>query len=968
MSVVDDFTHILEKEQETKIIPFLQTLDKAQKKELVPELKKLYKIYSEYKETKSGSYKRKGTDAQINVLGIAGFVCHNRKDFAQTQEGILNKKTMDSILPWYCPTWFNDFINHPASNEFSIWFLDYAWYMEMVEQGFITLTPARLAKLLPYYLHKAGSAQQQTYLPDNLLYRNATLAEHIWYLFEHESDVHLADKPFNLPGVPAEGIWTYAFKTQSDAGRIDRQRVLGESLKAANSNFAQHAANWFVSLFMHLEPSKTELLTLQDDLLHLLNSPHSKPVNTAIKYLKDICDDAGFNIDAFLDHAPLLLSSESKATVSTTLMALDKLAKKYKDKAETIMAISCQAFIHQDNNLQVRAAKLLQKYGDPASEDLKAALAVYQDALLFDARGLLTAFLDDTDEAHPEEDHSHEPAEPQQALTEIVYPQTFDELVFLASQAFDQNQPYHFDLLPAALLRFQSEMTAQNISKLIPAFQRACRMISSDFTSTMGYLDNLLATFFADYSHLLVELYPLQTAELKTLRDSFAETFKKHEMWGKYISRLDNVKSWNRGSSYKTHKHLLLAAFFMLERKLSLPMLSTPTHEPCWVSPLALVQRLIKYKVANVAPADIDFQVAVSRCSTEHHQEALDLAARELTGEYRQIISFMLGGDYYPQENYKYKPVWLVAALTRAKHPPNPQWFAYSSLPASYLTANFTWAPVVEAYTYKKWDYVTRKNIDTPAKRSKIVIEFEETEKKISAIKNLFAKLMPAKTAIASSVYDMATITFRYNSDADNDVMRLIYLNPNHPELWLARIISAAMRSPDFDSETDKRLIIHALEAMMALGTVYGPMAHLLVASAMVSSDKTVRAYAAELWIHGVTQNTISSQQIGDIIGRHQSIELTPFKRFTDLLQANLFQASKPHNQALQTLLNACLARLSDKPANGLKKLLEIYTEVLAANKPAVIPAEVLDKLDVWEKVESMGKVAGKIKLVGGVK
>jgi len=968
MSVVDDFTRILEKGQEAKIIPFSQTLDKAQKKQLVPELKKLYKTYSEYKEDRSGHYRVKWTDPQREILGIAGFVCHNQKDFTQMPGGALNKRVLDAILPWYCPTWFSDFINGHSNNGSFSWFLDYAWYVELVEHHYINLSPAMIAKLLPEYLYSLRSVHKRTYMPDNLLSKKIILAEHIWYLFEHESDVHLADKPFNLPGVPAEGIWTYAFKTQSDAGRIDRQRVLGESLKAANSNFAQHAANWFVSLFMHLEPSKTELLTLQDDLLHLLNSPHSKPVNTAIKYLKDICDDAGFNIDAFLDHAPLLLSSESKATVSTTLMALDKLAKKYKDKAETIMAISCQAFIHQDNNLQVRAAKLLQKYGDPASEELKAALAAYQDALLFDARSLLTAFLDNTEEVPAEANHPHEQPEAQQALVQIASPQTFDELVFLASQAFDNNQPYHFDLLPAALLHFQGEMTAKNISKLIPAFQRACKVISSDFTSTMGYLDNMLATFFADYSCLLVELYPLQTTELNLLRESFMETFKKHEMWGRYISRIDNIKSWNRGVSYKTHKHLLLNAFFLLERKINLPLLSTPTHEPCWVSPLVLVQRLIKYKVAHVAPADMDFQVAVSRCSTEHHQEALELAARELNGEYRQIISFMLGGDYYPQENYKYKPVWLVAALTRAKQPPNPQWFAYSSLPANYLTGNFSWTSVVEAYTYKKWDYATRKNIDTPAKRSKIIIEFGDAPKKISAIKNLFAKLLPAKIIAEPSVYDIAIINAKYAWGGDNDVMRLINLNPNHPEVWLARVISTSLDSPDFDSENDKRLIIHALEAMMALNTVYGPMAHLLVASAMVSSDKTVRAYAAELWINGVTQNTISSQQIGDIIGRHQAIELTPFKRFTDLLQANLFQVSKPHNQALQNLLNACLARLSDKPANGLKKLLEIYTELLAANKPAVIPAEVLAKLDVWGEVEALGKVVGKVKVVGGVK
>jgi hypothetical protein len=828
-----------------------------------------------------------------------------------------------------------------------------------------------IAKILPDYIFN-HTYQKHEYLPQNLLKNEVTLRDHIWYMFGYESFLYNTDRYLDVPEKTKDGLWITTLLKYLNDGKIDRKRLLKSSLGAANSNFNQLSAGWFIDLFNRLEPSKTEQLNLQDDLLHLLNSPHSKPVTAALKYLKDICDDAAFNIDAFLDHAPLQLSSESKTTVATTLMVLDKLAKKYKDKAETIMAISCQAFIHQDNSLQIRAAKLLQKYGDAASEDLKAALAAYQDALLFDARSLLTAFLDNGEEAPAEASHPHEQPEAQQALVEIAYPQTFDELVFLASQAFDNNQPYHFDLLPAALLHFQGEMTAKNVSKLTPAFQRAYTILVSDFVSTMGYLDNMLATFLIDYGQLLVSFYPTMSEPVNLIRASFLKKeADKKAQWTSYKSRILNIKGWEvftHSLSYKPHKHLLLNAFFLLERKINLPLLSTPTHQPCWVSPLTLVQRLIKYKAANIAPADMDFQVAVSRCSAEHQQEALELAARALTGEYRQLISFMLGGDYHPQENYKYKPVWLVAALTRAKQPPNPQWFAYSTLNDEYLMGNFNWQSLIEPYTYPKWDYVTRKNVQTAAKRSKLSILLGHKHKKISTIKNLLAKILPQKNEIAPSVYDVTSLTYQYISAEDNDIMRFIYLNPNHPEVWLAQAMNKALQSPDFTSENEKRLIIHTLEALLALNISYGPMAHLLIATAMVSSDKTVRAYAAELWIHGVSQNTISSQQIGDIIGRHQAIELTPFKRFTDLLQSNLFRVSKPHNQSLQTLLNACLARLSDKPANGLKKLLEIYTEVLAANKPAVIPAEVLAKLDVWGEVEALGKVVGKVKVVGGVR
>ena len=44
-------------------------------------------------------------------------------------------------------------------------------------------------------------------------------------------------------------------------------------------------------------------------------------------------------------------------------MILDKIAKKEKDKQSEICLIAAQALLQNDEKIQIRAAKLLEKYG-----------------------------------------------------------------------------------------------------------------------------------------------------------------------------------------------------------------------------------------------------------------------------------------------------------------------------------------------------------------------------------------------------------------------------------------------------------------------------------------------------------------------------------------------------------------------------------------------------------------------------
>lgn len=802
------------------------------------------------------------------------------------------------------------------------------------------------------------------YQPENLLKRDVTLRDHIWYLFEFETNLHGAEnyKQFEDNSLP--GRWMDALKRYVKEGKINRERLLKESISSATKNFNQSASNWFMDLFMFLEPTKSELLQFQNDLLNTFNSANSKPYNVVLKLFKDLALEPGFAISSFLDHVPLVLTAESKTAVSSALMVLDKLAKKYPDQREQICIVSCQAFIHQDNNLQLRAAKLIQKYGEINSELVKENIQTYYEALFSEARNVLTDFSKEfiNDETLTKDDLT----EAGSGFVEIRIPETFDEFVFLASQSFDQNETYHFDLLPASVLKFQNEMTTGNILKLMPAFQRAYKMITSDWTSSMGYLDNMLAKFFTSYGQLLVSFNPIAAEPIRLMQQSFVKLEdEKKAKWDGYKMRLGGIKPWDiytHSLGYKPHKHILLNAFFMLEKKISLPLLSTPTHKPCWVSPMTLIERLSQYQKANIIPGGMDFQIAIARCLPDHQIEAIKLASENLKGEYRQLMGFILGEDQHPKDSYKIKSAWLVAGVSRSPLHINDEWISFSGLSAPYLNGEFEWNSVVEDYVWQQYDYKLSKNVDVPAKRKIIKIDFGDKQKKTSAFKTVLSKLLPNQKDTELSIYDYTELKFEYISAEHNDIRRLLYLTPKQPDIMIANIISKGLRYIDFSSENDKKLIIYTLETLLTLDYRHGSMSNLFIASCMISSDKTVRTYAAELWIKGVTEKHIDSDAIGKIIGKHEQIELALLKRFTDLVISNMFQISKKHNKALENLLACCIEQMSDVPISGCKKLLEIYAEVISVNRSKMISERVVTRLTAWESTESLKKVIQKLK------
>ncbi|MEF9477745.1 DUF6493 family protein [Chryseobacterium sp. 1B4] len=98
-----------------------------------------------------------------------------------------------------------------------------------------------------------------------------------------------------------------------------------------------------------------------------------------------------------------------------------------------------------------------------------------------------------------------------------------------------------------------------------------------------------------------------------------------------------------------------------------------------------------------------------------------------------------------------------------------------------------------------------------------------------------------------------------------------------------------------------------------------------------LDSDKTIRETAANMWLEHVSGQIMDNARLGRVIGLHERLEWAPVKRLTDLIQHHMLNVSKNHNIALEELIFNILIQM-DTPVTNLKKILEIYHEVLALN------------------------------------
>ncbi|WP_256005227.1 DUF6493 family protein [Pedobacter deserti] len=944
---------IVHNDQLDKIVPFLKSLGDS-KKEILPTLKKLFREYSQYEEVKNDdgsiSYHSKAVGDRLLILSMTAFVCCDEKGFSSMYGGpILSRPVMEKLLPWHCPTWFSAHINKYARENFFLF--DYENYLYWVDNKYVQPSTELIAKLLPSVIFDVdGKSFRYVYVPENLHKHPVTLAEHIWLIFQHETSIHTSDRYMSFSDGSKEGRWINTFIDLTERGLLDRKRLLHDTLLATNRNFNQALSGWFSQLFMELKPQYEELAELVAELLNSFNSNSTKQVNAALKYAK-VLIETNHTPDNLSDYLNITITSNTKSIVLATLACIEEFAKRKLDDDNALCHLACSALVHSDAAIQIRTAKFLRKYGAESNQNLRDAISAFSDNLLIESRSLLSGFV-----RAPEPTSAEEPdADSHVNLPREITPvDTFEDLLFLASQAFDNNESWHFEHLCNSLLLMQDNIHGEHINKFSPALQRAVLTLKNDPRTGTGFLDKLLATFFIEYSGELIKRYPANSADLQKVFQNYAGG-RAWEQTAGILSQWDS-----KSAIYQPFKKLLVDVLNFLKHAVKVPLLCCPDYYPCRVSASSLVHRLKIYQSANVDPSLMDFQIAVSRLQIADPEELKRLAEAELKGTYKDIFIYLVGEASAVPKIEKLKSVWLVASIWKHRKKNADILSDLSALRPEYLTGNFEWKVrakqrYIPVYSMEQKKYVDG---DTMTTDRELRIIFPEKHKAETAVKRIFSVMTNRTTA--PSIYDDLILVGWISSEAF-DIKRSLYLVPDNPDPVLAQVIFKALVFSKFYEEPQRRLISETLEALLTLEPQNTEMSNLFVAACMMNGDKTVASYAAELWIRRITSGDLDNNRIGEMLGTLEQVEYAPLKRLTDLMFSCMFKVSAKHNQALEALIVSCISQMPDEPITNTKKLLDLYSELLVINNTKPSSPTLLNKLNQWQSNTGLKKTIARI-------
>lgn len=343
-STIQEFKNILTAEATAQIVPFLKSLNAIQKEEIAMMLPELEKEYYTQVADSANRNDFKATETQENILSITFFVLYTRAYFQKShQNNIIHREVIDTILPWYCPDWFSDYINdysyideaYPDEND--MYFdISYDWYMNYVTLGYIKSSANMIAKLLPRAITAYDEDYELIYRPEKLLKRELTLQQHIWYLFEFETRISV-DYKLEEAG---DSIWENTFINYISSGKIERSRFLRETLTGAARNFNPSLSGWYINLYSMLQPSLSEMLLLKKELLTLLDSTTVKVVTTVLKSIEQIAAEDEFEVSFFLDRSSNLLTLNVKKITTSVLLIFEKLVEKYPEHTDRIYTLT----------------------------------------------------------------------------------------------------------------------------------------------------------------------------------------------------------------------------------------------------------------------------------------------------------------------------------------------------------------------------------------------------------------------------------------------------------------------------------------------------------------------------------------------------------------------------------------------------------------------------------------------------
>jgi len=924
----EQFLTYIENADRDGMIAFLKSLTPEERKALAHETRK-YDTYHDTweKRQEKDAWKKRYTNR------IAMFVCLPPAEAKKNLRWSMpTPDELDAILPWFCP---KDFVEYPFVYE-------YEYLVKWEAAGYLALTPEMVVSVLPDAIFKKDEKGNKTiWVPEVLDKYPVTLDEHIWWLFEFPSNIDWYSNNLAVRANQTQNksLWFDTFIQYSTQGRIDRMQVLRESLLAVNRNFNKVLTGWFIDLFMAMQPTEKELLVLQTELFSTLTCVWSKPVTHTVKLLKKLATASQFRTEEFLPTLPLLLGAETKGTVISTLAVLEVILKQEKDFTSEITATLCTAFLSKDEAIQKKTAELFLKYTSPNPE-YKTLLAAYADNLLMNTRSLLIDYLD---EPEPQTSAVEElPVEIPSVIGEdnrIPDLQSIEDFAFFLTQAVDSSEPYLFDHLLNNLVVWGNQITEADLVLLEPAFKKVYTRL---YKWGSPILDSIPYIAMTDYAQHLIRKFPEKTKKLQTFRGKMDTVDKDMSEQSKYYTKRQiSLKELNVEFIYKGFWQIAVGTIEKINKQDTLPLLSTPTHTPSWIDPTVLIDRMALYQQQNVEPIDMDMQLAIQRCVLEAPEAALQKAQQLLTGEFKNLLVFLMDKNAPIESPIEHPSWWMCAAITKRSSQPHPELepYGYNTIPKAYITGDLEWEEYIDTGYNGQYEW----------KHFRITNTTPQIQLKNNA---LFYRYIWGTEKISAS-------HFFYDRD-HKDWMLFPYLAyPNNPDVFLGRI-TICFADCDMCEVPEQTLALLTARLVHELKRPFHEMHYMALACFLLGKVKAVQDYGFAIWSEYMAAGTLDPIRLGTALGKIETMEAFPLKRLTDCMSMYMIGVSQKHNQSLVVMLEALMKQLPEKPLKNQKKLFEVYNELLALTQSRANVSDI-PHWEKWAKENSLKKVVEQI-------
>jgi len=1000
MESVVIFEELVRQQKPAELVEFLLGLGKADIVPVRQMTRQLSRKVDEFWEYEPGKWGSRGTPTQRHLLFLAGLRTYSHKEAFANGFSIWPLRSLSKqeqtwfwqVLECARPTWLSDWLLNRA--EANTWAMpDYELLRELERRDLIAYEPKLFALAAPGVLATLGQElNQQEVQPTDLL---ATLVARLGvdttllqrdlplvFAFDTNVDGVRAQvqkpQPGGWPGAinwhewnrrhPAQVVgWLDALPALGAAGHLDRNILLHRCQLALRREFRRPLLSWLKELYGRLAPNPAECLAHQGDLVELLAHAQPLVVNFALDQLKTLWAAPGFDLAPLLEYADLLVRRpELKASLAGLLSGLTRLVRTGAAPALPVARVLTTALAHPHAAVQERAARCLaellkQKKSPFAPAELtevQAALGQQHELLGAKAGALLATWLVPLTASRPAAPYAVGPAFVPElsAATAIVPVADWPELLYLTGQVLRHDDPLALERWLDGLLRLQAQLPTTFAEQLLPYLHRLLPGIEKQ---PLAEADEELATCTTS-GHLGL----VQALALSWYRDFRVQRVPATILHGPHLAPDPLVA---------VEKQRLGFVEQLLHEGLALPLLSTPTHAPHWLAPTALVERLLAYEAADVAPCPADLAVALTRTAYQHPAAAAAALGRlpELQhAGLRNLLAWLLASETQPLPATLAPPMgrlrqftvrlglllptspaaqpatlaealpWLWAVAARTRQPTAALPALETLAPAAGLTQPWqpTWEVAEASHSYvQNWLPGKPTHTDT------------WTELRLSQS----GPAMPAPTPLllyslhAARPLLSTAPTWYQLSELATDYPFLASLLPQHPAPLHYQALHLAARRADEPDGTTVNILLHALHPFLLPGPALDEAATLVLAAGLGHAAPAARALAQQVLRATVAQARLCPAHLGRTLGHLLAAGYVPAPRLTDsLLPLRTDSPTAP--DALRQLLEVLLSALPAPAPRQLRRLLELYAD-LQAQLSQPVPTALRERLTSWD-------------------